>query len=700
LAREAEVTATTGRAKGSKPRAKKKTISAKAKKPVSAKAKRAAAANPNLVEDVVDVDIIDVVDDVDPLTDLVEKSETNQGAPFVPEVLAAISELKRRDRSAFETLRAQLKRVGVRVTALDEALSEEIGAGPGAKAHTQADIILRLAQGLELFHSADMTAYADLDINGHRETWPVKSKGFARWLARAFYQETWGAAGSEAIQAALNVIEAKAHHDAVEREAYVRIARLGGKLYIDLCDKMWRAIEIDADGWRVVDAPPVRFKRASGATELPVPVSGGSIEDLRPFFNLRNDHDFILVVAWTLAAFLDTGPYPALAFTGEQGVAKSTSSRVLRKVIDPNSAPLRALPRSDRELFISAGNSHLLVFDNVSGLQPWLSDTLCRLSSGGGFAVRSLFTNSDEVLFNASRPIILNGIGDIITRPDLAARALFTGLEPISDAARKAEDDFFADLDAKLPQILGVLLDALAVGLRRRPSISLPEMPRMADFAKWATACETAFWPSGTFMAAYNDNLLEVVDTVIEADLVGSTVRQFAEEEAPWTGTASTLLDRLRVVANESMTRSRDWPNSPDALSNRLRRAATFLRKVGVEIAFDRVGKHRTREITITTFLAPEIGGEKASEVSVVSAPHISLGTPADTLPDGEDPEVSAIYDQASAAPSGGHLDAKTASPSVRPSVRLNPLKDKAADAADTSDASPPPYLGRGKIRV
>ena len=156
-------------------------------------------------------------------------------------------------------------------------------------------------------------------------------------------------------------------------------------------------------------------------------------------------------MAWALAALIDTGPYPALAFTGEQGVAKSTASKILRMLIDPNSAPLRALPRSDRELFISASNSHLLVFDNVSGLQPWLWDTLCRLSSGGGFAVRSLFTNTDEVLFNASRPIILNGIGDIITRPDLAARALFIGLEPISDAARKAENDLLAELDAKRP---------------------------------------------------------------------------------------------------------------------------------------------------------------------------------------------------------------------------------------------------------
>ena len=630
-----KATSTTRRAKGLTPRAGKRAVAKST--PVVEVVSVDITADVVGAADVVD----DVVDDIDPLAGLVARAKDDAGAPFAPEVLSALSDLKKSDKRAFETLRAQLKRVGVRVAALDEALSEEIGAGPGAKAQTQADILLRLVQGVELFHAADMTAFADLDINGHRETWPVKSKGFSHWLARAFYQETRGAAGSEAIQAALNVIEAKAHHDAVEREAYVRTARLEGKLYIDLCDKMWRAIEIDADGWRVVDAPPVRFRRASGVLELPVPVSGGSIEDLLPFFNLRNKRDFILVVAWALAALIDTGPYPVLAFTGEQGVAKSTASKIFRNLIDPNGAPLRALPRSDRDLFISASNSHLLVFDNVSGLQPWLSDTLCRLSSGGGFAVRSLWTNTDEVVFNASRPIILNGIGDIITRPDLAARALFISLEPISDADRKAEAKLLAELKAKRPQILGVLSDAISLGLRRHPSVSLPEMPRMADFAEWATACETAFWPSGTFMTAYNENLLEVVDTVLEADLVGSTLRLFAEEEAPWNGTASGLLDRLRVFANESMTRSRDWPNSPEALANRVRRAATFLRKVGVEITFNRAPvRQRSRTISISLFQPPSI----ENEPSKPSKPSNSPEQPVPSKPS-EEPEMPTDQD-------------------------------------------------------
>ena len=162
-------------------------------------------------EDVVEVDLIA---DAGLLAGLVEKTAADPGAPFAPEILASLADLRRTDRAAFETLRAGLKRTGCRVTALDEALAEEIGVAPGARTQTQADILLRLSQAADLFHASDGTGYADLDINGHRETWPVRSKGFTRWLARAFFDETNGAPSSEALQSALNVIEAKAHFDA------------------------------------------------------------------------------------------------------------------------------------------------------------------------------------------------------------------------------------------------------------------------------------------------------------------------------------------------------------------------------------------------------------------------------------------------------------------------------------------------------
>jgi hypothetical protein len=199
----------------------------------------------------------------DPLDGLVEKSAADPGAAFSPELLDRLATLKKEDRATFETLRARLKKAGCRVAALDEAIAKE--NCDGGRRPTQADILLDLARTAELFHAPDGTGYADLDINGHRETWPIRAKGFRRWLARRFFKATAGAPSSEALQSALNVIEAKAHFDAPERVVHVRVAGLDGRLYLDLADEAWRAVEIDAAGWRVIDnPPPVRFRRASG----------------------------------------------------------------------------------------------------------------------------------------------------------------------------------------------------------------------------------------------------------------------------------------------------------------------------------------------------------------------------------------------------------------------------------------------------
>ena len=319
----------------------------------------------------------------------------------------------------------------------------------------------------------------------------------------------------------------------------------------------------------------------------------------------------------------DRGPYPVLVLSGEQGSAKSTFSAILRALLDPNTAPLRALPREDRDLFIAASNGHVLAFDNVSGLPPWISDTLCRLATGGGFAVRQLYTDQDEVLFDAARPVILNGIEDIVTRPDLADRAVFLTLEPIPEERRRPEAELWAAFDAERPRILGALLDAVVWGLKRLPDTHLPKLPRMADFALWATACETALWPDGTFWSAYCGNRDEAVEDVIDADPVAAAVRALMVERTEWTGTASDLLGALAEVVGDRIAKAKTWPASPRALSGRLRRAATFLRKIGIEIDYIKEGRARTRIIHIKakgSFAGPDYGGAQPSAPSASSA--------------------------------------------------------------------------------
>lgn len=625
--------------------------------------------------------IRDAVEDaeeiLDPLEGLVERAAESPGAPFQPEILERLSEFAKEDRAAFEALRARLKKAGVRVTALDEAIAEQRG-DTGGRGPSQADILLQLAESARLFHAPDATGYADIEVSGHRETWPIRSKGFRRWLTRRYYEETTGAPSSEALQSALNAIEASAHFDAAEREVHLRVAGLDGRLYLDLADDQWRAIEIGPKGWQIVDEPPVRFRRTAGMLSLPLPTRGGSVAPLRQFLNVGNDDDFVLAVAWLLAVLRDRGPYPVLVLAGEQGSAKSTFASILRALVDPNSAPLRALPRDDRDLFIAATNGHVLAFDNVSGLPPWLSDTLCRLSTGGGFAVRQLYTDQDEVLFNATRPVILNGIEDVVTRPDLADRAILLTLEPISEDQRRPENELWGDFEKEQPRILGALLDAVVHGLRKVPETALERLPRMADFALWATACNGALWNEGTFGRAYAGNRDEAVESAIELSPVATEVRWLMSTRTVWTGTASDLLAALNQVAGETVRKAKTWPGTPRALSGRLRRVAPLLRKIGIEISFDKEGRMRSRNIKIRSrnIKIRRLADDARAQPSAPSARYTAEGS-SDLGADGW-PTNGPDADANPRAADGG----------VDPTVRGHGAETVAADGADGRDAN------------
>ena len=324
-----------------------------------------------------------------------------------------------------------------------------------------------ISEGVEVFHTPDMKSYATFSVDEHRETWPTKSQGFKNWVGLRYYREQGKPASSQTLQEALAAFEAQAQFDGPKLDVGTRVSGQGQHVYLDLADDGWQAIEIDRSGWRVVASSPVKFRRTRGMKPLPIPVSG-SIEELRRFVNADKDSEqnWILIVAWLIAALSPVGPFPILVLQGEHGTAKSTVARVLRKLIDPSLALARSIPRDERDLVIAASNSWILSFDNLSGIPHWLSDALCRLSTGGGFATRELQTDNEEILFDVTRPIILNGIDDIARNADLADRSLIVTLPPIKDENRIPEKLFWADFALALPKILGGLLDAISMSLR------------------------------------------------------------------------------------------------------------------------------------------------------------------------------------------------------------------------------------------
>jgi hypothetical protein len=508
---------------------------------------------------------------------------------------------------------------------LADASSSSDGSESPEDGLTQSQLLIRFASKAALFHTPDGEAYACLPVGDHTEIWPVKNKSCRRWLTRAFYQAVGKPPGNQAMQDALGVLEARAQYDSPENQVFTRIAPYGDSIYIDLCNDKWEAVEITSKGWRAVQDPPVRFRRSKGMQPLPHPLPGGQINRLRSLINVGDDRNWVLLIAWLAAACRPQGPYPLLILQGEQGSAKSTTAKLLRRLIDPSTAPLRTPPREERDLVIAANNSWVIAYDNLSGIQPWLSDALCRLATGGGFSTRELYTDSDEVIFDLMRPVILNGIDHLAERPDLADRAIILNLPPIDGNARREEAELYREYEAERPYILGALFTAVSQAMAHLPKVRLPSKPRMADFAIWATAAEQALgFQSGAFMNAYAGNRAEAVQETLESDPVSLAILALMHEEQideQWTGTAKDLLQTLDAKVDDKVKKSQEWPKTARGLSGRLRRLATFLREVGIRVSFGPKGTGGRRPLMITRAAADSIATIATTAATQSSSP-------------------------------------------------------------------------------
>ena len=457
-----------------------------------------------------------------------------------------------------------------------------------------ADLVgLALGGDLELWHTTSGDAYATIAIDGRREHHPLR-RVVRDYLARAYYLAHKRVASSAALTDAANTLGGIARYDGPEHVVAVRLASHGGALYLDLGDPAWRMVEITATGWRIVTEAPVRHWRPASLRALPDPIRGGSLDALRALWPVGDD-TWTLLVSWLVAATQPTGPYPVLVLAGEQGTGKSTLGRMLRGIVDPASPELRGVPRNEHDAMLGALTSYVVAFDNLSGLPAWLSDALCRIATGGGMATRTLYSDTDETLIDVTRPILLTGIDSPATRGDLLDRALVVNLPVMADEARGDEGDLWRRFHAMRPALLGALLDAAVCALRRRPEVTLPKRPRMADACLWVTAAEPALcWPSGHAATAW----LGARDTASADLLSGDAVAQAVLSlPLPWAGTSTELLAALTTAVSDHTRAARGWPTSARGLSGILRRLAPDLRRAGVDVDADAREGHTGRRL-------------------------------------------------------------------------------------------------------
>jgi len=513
-----------------------------------------------------------------------------------------------------DDLREQLEKL-----AADTAT--EMSSGDGGSSEKDADKLIRLVlddDAVELFRApGDMgIGYATVKVDQRRETYKIGGESFRLWISKRYFDEYEGAVGGQAMTDATQLLTSRAVHNGPTIRVETRIAFSGGDIVVDLGDENRNVVIVSRDGWRVEPSSNVatRFIRRNGMLPLPYPVPGGSVDTLRVCVNVPDDNAWKLVVGALVAYLYPRGPFPVLVISGEQGSAKSSLAKMLQRLVDPNKAELRRPPKSEEDLLIAASNTWLLAYDNLSGIKPDLSDAICTLATGGGFATRRLYSNDEEAIFQAQRPVMLNGIDDLTQRADLLDRSVVLNLTAIDETIRRAEDEVWASFEECAPGVFGALLDALIGVLRGREFIQLDRAPRMADFAKTVCAAEQALgWTQGAFLSAYDENRGLAAALAIEDSVVGQCVLRMMATETEWTGTSTELRTELvKHLADATTVTAKSFP-SPTVIGKELRRVAPALRRVGVSVEAGDRANNRGRA-RLNTLRRVSVGGPSPAD--------------------------------------------------------------------------------------
>jgi hypothetical protein len=363
-----------------------------------------------------------------------------------------------------------------------------------------------------------------------------------------------------------------------EKDPKVRVTEYQGELWIDLGNRVWQAVRVSAQGWKIKDRMEAPLVRGSGMRPLPLPVAGGNIHDLRQFANVRNDADFVLLCGMTATILSRFGNYLTEILCGPPGSGKTTVTRVQRALSDPHKTDTRRYT-TVRDLMHGAGNTHVIALENVSSIKDDLSDTICSLNTGTGYAERKYYAQGEEFSERHHNPVVINGIpNNLADRTDLIDRTVTFVFDYLGDQVR-SEAVFWQRFNAAAPRLFGALLDGLVRAMKVREQFhgdvdEAAEVllegyrPRFVDAVVWAeAACQGMGFEPGEFTQVYRDNQIVALRYIGENNTICVGIRKLIAQQGSWQGIPSELRVAIKpylkagdVVPNEVwISRSLPW---------------------------------------------------------------------------------------------------------------------------------------------
>jgi hypothetical protein len=523
------------------------------------------------------------------------------GELMSPEFLAALKRIRKADPKLAAEYRVKIKRAkpsGVLMSDIDDATNLVEGGNSDSAA---SELIQLAIEEGELFYDPKTErAYITVSIDGIDSTMAINGKQFFEWISFRYYSVSGQSANEASLKQARFALSGVAKFEGKKQQIYLRVAECNGSHYIYLADDRLRTIEVLPSGWRIIENPPVKFWKPASMQSLPIPKHSGNIDLIWRFINVQ-ETDRPLILAWILESYRNETPKPVLSLCGTQGSAKSSTQDRIRQLVDNNAVNLRSAPKSVQDIFVGAGCNWLISYENLSHLSAPIQDAFCTLATGGGFAARTLYSDDDETIIDAKRPIIINSIPNVITAQDLTDRAICLELPRIN---YKEEIELEKEWQAALPSIFGGLLDLFVMTLKQMPKVKLVNPPRMADFARLGEAMMQAQGAEdGEFIRLYRANLNEGVSRAMESSPAAIALcelaRTHSEGSIVFHGTVQSLLNRLVDYRRDS----ENWPRSAKGLADSLRRQMPALALIGISVEISsnvrRIGSERGVAVTV-----------------------------------------------------------------------------------------------------
>jgi len=459
--------------------------------------------------------------------------------------------------------------------------------------------------------------FALIENDDHLETIDLSSSLAKSWLRYSYYSQTRKSYSDEMYANALLLVKAKAIHGGATREpAFNRISMVNDSLYYDLTTPDWKALKITKESVKVVSlnlSSPVFVRTQSQKQQfMPVYESKNSLDELLQLLRIPLAERQIFKVH-LISMFLEGFPIPIMSIVGEHGSIKSTISKSVKQIVDPSGAKTISLSRNTENLILSFHNRYCLCFDNVSKIDQITSDILCKAVTGDGNAKRKLYTDSDEIIYNYKRKIILNGISPNMEYPDLVDRNITYVTEKVSEDERMTEEEFDKKFDDLLPPVLGQIFQTLSDAMKIYDSVKkeIKQLPRMADFAIWGECISrTLDYDPLSFINHYKEKIkLHSLDTNDSYPII-SIVEDMLRDKDSYEDTIQDFYNTIKVHAESKgidiNSRHENLPKAPNKIKEHITRLKQNFRTVGLEIDIapytKRNGRHpRNRQIIYIT---------------------------------------------------------------------------------------------------